>query len=308
MPKTEKRPSPDPRRFTPDGDARGYIQPAVLEELWFHTGTNCNLSCPFCLEGSRPGDNRIGFLLPDEVRPFLTEAITLGVKKFSFTGGEPFVNPHFVEILDMALDHRPALVLTNATEPLNNRFAQLVGLLDKPHPVSFRVSLDHPEPVKHDASRGKGNFALALKTLGRLHEAGFGVSLARLMEKGEDTAAVNAAYAPHFAAAGLPADLLIVTFPEYHLPGSLPSVPHITTSCMTTYLTSEQRASFMCNNSKMIVKKNGRAGVYACTLVDDDDDFDLGSTLTEAMERKVHLKHHRCYSCFAYGASCSEGV
>lgn len=308
MPEIKKRPAQDPRWFTPDGDPRGYIQPAVLEELWFHTGTNCNLSCPFCLEGSRPGDDRIQFLLPDDVRPFLDEALTLGVKKFSFTGGEPFVNPHFVEILGMALDHRPALVLTNATEPLNNRFLQLMSLLDKPHPVSFRVSLDHPDPEKHDASRGKGNFALALKTLGRLHDAGFGVSLARLMEKGEDTAAVDASYAPHFEAASLPADLLIVTFPDYHQPGSLPHVPHVTTSCMTTYLSAEERTSFMCNNSKMIVKKDGRAGVYACTLVDDDADFDLGDSLTAAMEQRVHLKHHRCYSCFAYGASCSEGV
>ncbi len=37
-------------RFTPDGDPRGYIQPQSLKELWFHTGTLCNLRCPFCLE------------------------------------------------------------------------------------------------------------------------------------------------------------------------------------------------------------------------------------------------------------------
>ena len=46
-------------RETPAGDPRGYIQPAALRELWFHTGTNCNLRCPFCLEGSMPGNNRI---------------------------------------------------------------------------------------------------------------------------------------------------------------------------------------------------------------------------------------------------------
>lgn len=308
MPERQPAPSPEARHFTPDGDPRGYIQPAALEKLWFHMGSRCNLSCPFCLEGSSPGDDRIQFLLPADVQPFLDEALTLGVKKLSFTGGEPFVNPHFLEILGMALSHCPALVLTNATEPLSNRFLQLLGLLEKPHAVTFRVSLDHPDPAQHDASRGEGNFALALRTLGRLHEVGFGVSLARLMTRGEDTAAVNASYAPHLAAAGLPEDLRMVTFPEYHPPGELPQVPHITQSYMATYLSTEQRASFMCNNSKMIVKKDGVTGVYACTLVDDDSDFDLGSTLTEAMGRRVHLKHHRCYSCFASGASCSEGV
>ena len=45
--------------LTPQGDPRGYIQPHALSELWFHTGTACNLACPFCLEGSKPGDNRL---------------------------------------------------------------------------------------------------------------------------------------------------------------------------------------------------------------------------------------------------------
>jgi hypothetical protein len=56
----------------------------------------------------------------------------------------------------------------------------------------------------------------------------------------------------------------------------------------------------------MIVKRNGRMRVYACTLVDDDEDYDLGSSLMESMRVRVMLKHHRCYSCFARGASCSE--
>ena len=63
----------------------------------------------------------------------------------------------------------------------------------------------------------------------------------------------------------------------------------------------------MCNFSKMVVKKNGSMGVYACTLVDDDSDYDLGSTLSESMKIRIMLRHHRCYSCFAFGASCSEG-
>jgi len=77
---------------------------------------------------------------------------------------------------------------------------------------------------------------------------------------------------------------------------------------MIRYLNAEQRDGFMCNTSKMVVRKNGRCGVYACTLVDDDVHFDLGATLRESMERRVMLAHHRCYSCFACGASCSEGV
>ena len=75
---------------------------------------------------------------------------------------------------------------------------------------------------------------------------------------------------------------------------------------MTAHHTAESRNKFMCHFSKMVVKKNGRMRVYACTLVDDDESFDLGGSLDEAAGVRVMLRHHRCYSCFAHGSSCSE--
>ncbi len=96
-------------------------------------------------------------------------------------------------------------------------------------------------------------------------------------------------------------------FPDFLPPGAIAHVPNITENCMVTYTTAKQRAEFMCSYSRMVVKKNGRCGVYACTLVDDDADFDLGSTLKESLRVRVRLKHHRCYSCFAYGSTCSGG-
>ncbi len=231
----------------------------------------------------------------------------MGVNKFSFTGGEPFVNLHFTDILDYALNFKPCLVLTNATEPLMNQFAQVKEFNSKLHPLNFRISLDHPDPVKHDESRGKGNFKKALDTLGRLYHEGFGVSIARLIPIGEDSTAVDKAYESFFRQAGVPLDITIIKFPEFYMPGSLSEVPKITEDCMTRYLSASQRDGFMCNYSKMIVKQNGQCGVYACTLVDDDCDYNLGSTLKVSMLERVMLKHHRCYSCFAFGASCSEG-
>ncbi|MCW8893729.1 MAG: radical SAM protein [Deltaproteobacteria bacterium] len=292
--------------FTSKGDNRGYIQPQALQELWFHTGTSCNLRCPFCLEGSKPGDDRLEFITREDAKLFIDEAVELGVNKLSFTGGEPFVNPQFISILDYALNFKPCLVLTNATEPLMNQFAAVIPFKSKPNALSFRISLDHPDPEKHDESRGKGNFKKALDTLGRLHREGFGVSIARLMLSGEDSAAVDKAYTHFFRAAGVPTDITIIKFPDFLKPGSIPEVPEITESCMTDYLSAQQRDDFMCNFSKMIVKQDGKCGVYACTLVDDDSDYNLGSTLQESMSVRVMLKHHRCYSCFACGASCSE--
>ena len=57
--------------FTPQGNPRGYIQPERLKELWFHTGTRCNLACDFCLEGSNPADKRLGSPTLAEVKPYI---------------------------------------------------------------------------------------------------------------------------------------------------------------------------------------------------------------------------------------------
>lgn len=291
---------------TSKGDPRGYIQPEKLSELWFHTGTTCNLRCPFCLEDSKPGDNRINPLDFVDAKPFIDEAMKMGVEQFSFTGGEPFVIAEFVKILSYALDRRPCLVLTNATEPLTNRLSEILPLREKPFAVKFRISIDYPDAVRHDAGRGPGNFRRALETLGRLYEFGFDVSIARQREKDEDEKAVDRKFHPHLAAVGVPASVNIVSFPDFLTPGSVPRVPEITEQCMTTYHAEESRKAFMCNYTKFVLKKNERVRVYACTLVDDDEDYDLGASLTESMKVRVMLGHHRCYSCFAFGASCSE--
>ncbi|MGH1460809.1 MAG: radical SAM protein [Neptuniibacter sp.] len=292
---------------TQEGEPRGYIDPFTLRELWFHTGTACNLQCPFCLEGSAPGDKRLELVKFEDAKPYIDEALGLGVEQFSFTGGEPFLAKQLVQILSYAAKHRPCLVLTNGTEAIQQRMDEVSRLSSTPHPVSFRVSIDKPTAEEHDAGRGEGNFVKAMQGLKKLYDAGFHISVARHMDKDEDHTAMEAAYRVLFMNYGLPEDLNIVAFPDFATPGSLPQVPQVTTSCMTTYQTEESRQQFMCAFSKMVVKKSGRMRVYACTLVDDDEEYDLGSSLKASLSERISMKHHRCYSCFAYGSSCSEG-
>ncbi len=292
--------------FTPQGDHRGFITPFTLRELWFHTGTICNLQCPFCLEGSRPGDQRLQMVDYDDLKPFIDEALLLGVEQFSFTGGEPFLAKDLIKILAFAAQYRPCLVLTNGTEPLQKRLDEVAELRNLPNPVSFRVSIDKPTAKEHDAGRGAGTFDKAMYGLKKLYDMGFPVSVARHMAKNEDRAAIDEIYAALFKENGLPEDLNIVVFPDFARPGTNPEVPQVTTSCMMTYQNEESRKEFMCAFSKMVVKKNGKMQVYACTLVDDDDEYSLGGRLNESLSEQISMKHHRCYNCFAYGSSCSE--
>ncbi len=288
------------------GEPRGYIDADQLRELWIHTGTACNLSCPFCLEGSHPGDHRLAAMKLADVEPFIHEAVELGVAQFSFTGGEPFVIRDFVNILDYASRQRPCFVLTNATEPLWQRRHQVAPLRDNPHPIHFRVSLDYPDAVRHDQGRGDGSFAKALDGIRWLHEQGFVVSIARQTDPGETPAEVENGFRAIFRNHGIPDSLAFTSFPDLGTPGSEDGSPEITETCMEKYPTRESRAHFMCTYTRMLVKKGDRVRVYACTLVDDDPQYDLGGSLRESMSQRIMLRHHRCFACYRYGASCAE--
>ncbi len=279
------------------------IKTEKIKELWFHTGTDCNLSCPNCLEGSHPGDNRIEKIQLAEVKSLIDEAVETDIEQFSFTGGEPFAVKESIATLSYALQFRPCLILTNGTLPFQKRWNEIQTLIDAPHPLSFRVSLDHCEEEKHDRARGKGNFMKALASLKILHDKGFLISVARHIEVGENFEEVDNNYRKLFREYGIPEDTHIIAFPELYPPYAKPEgIPVITEKCMEKVNPNQ----FMCSFSRMVVKKKGKLGVYACTLVDDDECYDLGATLAESLTQKVPLRHHRCFSCYAQGASCSE--
>ncbi|WP_428099010.1 radical SAM protein [Candidatus Rariloculus sp.] len=292
--------------LTPTGEPCGYIEPYALRELWFHTGTACNLACPFCFEGSQPGDGRLDRINLEDARPFIDEAVALGVEQFSFTGGEPFIIKDFVNILRYASTFKPCLVLTNGTDPVLKRLHQIETLRAQAHPISFRISVDYPDRDRHDAGRGAGSFDKSWAALRALNRRGFHVSVARQIDADEERERSESAFRTLLAEHGLPAATTVVGFPDFLTPGSNPRVPLVTEHCMTTYQTEQSRREFMCAFSKMVIRINGRMRVYACTLVDDDESYDLGAKLTESMGKRIFLHHHRCYSCFAFGSSCSE--
>ncbi len=283
----------------------GYIQPHALKELWFNTGSICNLSCSFCFEESKPGDNRLNRISLEEAKQYIDESLTMGVERISFTGGEPFVNKEIFKILDYALDKKPCMVLTNGTDPILKQMAQLATLKSKPYSLSLRVSVDSPEEEVHDSERGIGSFKKAFLSLQKFNEMGFEISIARHSEQNEDKEKVEVQFKNLFKKHDLPEDLPMVSFVDLHPEDKGSGNPNVTENCMTTYHTEESRLNFMCAYSKMVVKKDGEMKVLACTLVSDDPNYEMGETLKESMDQRVEMNHQRCYSCFASGTSCS---
>lgn len=268
----------------------------ALREVWFHTGTACNLECPFCLEGSKPGDTRLDRLTLAEVKPLIDEAVSLGAERFAFTGGEPLIVKDIVKILSYALEFKPCRVLTNGTAPLIKRAHQLQTLKQHPNALSFRISLDHPDELEHDRQRGWGNFKRAVEGLKILHAAGFDISIARHSKPDEDKAAVERRYRELFAKNGLPS-VSLSPLPELGRPGVAPA------NLPEQSIRETSAEPTMCSFSRMMLKHEGQIRAYACALTDDDPRFDLGPSLADSLKSPVSLTHPRCRQCVRVGVN-----
>ena len=264
-----------------------------FRELWLHTGTACNLACPFCHEGSAPADTRIAALAPTVARAAIDEAVARGVRRFVFTGGEPLILRGIVELLCHALAHRPALVLTNGTAPLIRRPQSLAQLRAMPNALGFRVSIDHPDEHRHDAARGPRNFRRALQGLKLLHEAGFTVGVTRLWQPDENTATVESRYREVFRKHGLPVELAIHALPDYARPGA-----HAVAFARPATTSAHPPA---CTHGRMLIAHGDTASYLPCPLVDDDPRFALGSELGSAIAAPIDTCHSRCAVCRASG-------
>lgn len=298
----------DPR-VTAAGVPRAAVALHRLETLWVNTGTLCNLECAGCYIQSSPRNDRLAYLRAAEFRPFLDEIARdrLPVDTIGFTGGEPFMNPDILVLLDDALSRgMAALVLTNAMTPLSLRRDGLADLGrrfgDK---LRVRVSLDHYTAAGHERIRGPNSWEPALGGLAWLAANGFRLSIAGRGVTGESEGAMRRGYARLLGDLDLPLDPndpeALTIFPDMD---ETRDVPEITEACWAAL--GVDPASIMCATSRMVVKRKGaaRPTVVSCTLLPYDPAFDLGPTLRDA-SRAVTLNHPHCARfCVLGGASC----
>ena len=301
----------DPR-ITAKGEARAQVSLSALETLWINTGTLCNITCANCYIESSPRNDALAYISAAEVAAFLNEAETsrLPLQEVGFTGGEPFMNPDFLVMLEDALKRGfKALVLTNAMKPMMNHAKGLLALHQRyGAQLTIRVSLDHPDPAIHDAERGAGSFDRTLEGLRFLASHGFRLHIAGRMGFGTgDEAKLRAEFAAVFAAHGIAVDaadpVALMLFPEMDAQAD---VPEITEACWG--ILGKSPDSLMCASARMVVKRKGaaRPAVLACTLLAYDPQFELGATLAEAA-RPVALNHPHCAKfCVLGGAACSR--
>ena len=295
------------QKVTADGSNRAFIEARNIKTLWFNTGTLCNIECKNCYIESSPKNDRLVYLTFEEVKSFIDEALdkNLGTNEVGFTGGEPFMNKDIMKMIDYSLRKGlKVLVLSNAMKPMLNRTKELIKLNHSN--LTIRVSIDHYEKEKHEEIRGKNTYDVMMQGLKWLNENNFNYTLAtRLLwkEKEED---LRKNFGTFIKNNNLKLDTYspkeLVTFAEMD---EKIDTPEITTSCWD--ILNKDPNDIMCSWSRMVVrKKNSKnPSVIACTLLPYADEFDLGETLTNSLQ-KIYLNHKHCSKfCVLGGSSCS---
>ena len=293
--------------LTANGKARAFIAAKQLKTLWFNTGTLCNLTCKNCYIESSPTNDRLSYLSFDEYLNFIDEAKeqSFNLTEIGFTGGEPFLNKDFPKMLNHAAQQNvDVLVLTNAMKPMLNKKSELLNIPKER--LTFRVSIDHVNPKKHEAIRGQNSYEPMIEGLEWLRDNHFKLSLATRLMWDESEAQTRTNFKAFILKHDLPIDADsskdLVTFTEMDVKQD---TPEITTECWT--ILNKNPESIMCSSSRMIVKKKGneKPSVIACTLLPYDEAFDLGSNLKQSMQ-KIYLNHPHCSKfCVLGGSSCS---
>lgn len=299
----------DPK-WTAKGARRATVELDGLYTLWFNTGTLCNITCEGCYIESSPRNDRLAYLTRADVCALLDEAKDNHpeLKEIGFTGGEPFMNPEFIQILSAALSsNKRVLVLTNAMKPMQHHKAVLLDLRARYGDLmAIRVSLDHYTREGHEKIRGPGSWEPAMEGLRWLAGEGFDLAIAARSVNGESGKEMRLGFAALFERESIPIDAndphRLVLFPEMD---ERADVPEITEQCWD--ILGKSPNDIMCSNARMVVKRKGsvKPVITACTLLPYDARFEMGETLKEA-GGSVSLNHPHCAKfCVLGGASCS---
>jgi len=292
---------------TADGSERAFIEAKKIKTLWFNTGTLCNIECKNCYIQSSPKNDRLVYLTFNEVKSFIDEAIDkdLETEEIGFTGGEPFMNKDILKMIEYSLSKDfNVLVLSNAMRPMLNKKEDLLKLNHKN--LTIRVSIDHYQKEKHEEIRGKNTFDVMMEGLQWLNSNNFNYALATRLLWGEQEDLLRDNFNQFISNYNLKlnakSEHQLVTFAEMD---EKADTPEITTACWN--ILGKNPDNIMCSWSRMVVKKKGvqKPSVIACTLLPYEDEFDLGHTLTNSLQ-KIYLNHKHCSKfCVLGGSSCS---
>jgi len=128
----------------------------------------CNLACVHCLSSSGKRDPRE--LSTRQCKDIIDELERMQVFYVNIGGGEPTVRPDFWELIDYATAHHVGVKFSTNGVRITPEVATRLASSDY---VDVQISLDGATAEVNDAVRGRGSFAMAIRALENLADAGF---------------------------------------------------------------------------------------------------------------------------------------
>ena len=276
-----------------------------LDNLWVQvSGTYCNIECHHCFNNSGPRATTFGHMTLDAVTDAIEAASAQGVREIYFTGGEPFLNAHLLEMIANSLTVAPTTVLTNGML-ISDRIADALEELSTAarYSLEMRVSLDGYTEEMNDAIRGAGVFRLAVAGAVRLARRNLLpiMTIVRTWDDADELATL-AEFARVLTDAGC-ARPRIKVLPALPLGRELTRISGLRRDeCVTdAMLDGFDRDLLMCSNSRLVTDR----GVWACPLLVEQRDARLGTTLGDAVS-SYELRHQTCVTCWRYGTICGN--
>lgn len=140
--------------------------------IYFEITNACNLRCRTCLPSS--GKPRKAELTSDQIVQTVYRLYELGAHSIFFSGGEPFIRPDCIEILErIGLLNIPMSLVTNGL------LVDTVALdVIQRHNIAVTVSVDGADVKAHEFIRGKETFHHTLERLQAIVSTGTKVTMA----------------------------------------------------------------------------------------------------------------------------------
>ncbi len=150
--------------------------------LWIYTNFHCNLRCSYCSVASSPTARRRSMPF-DRFRDLIDEAVAEGFTEVYVTGGEPFMEPDIVAMLEYASDRLQTVALTNAMLFRGRQRTELERLVGRARLV-LQTSIDGATAAAHDHNRGDGSWARTMEGLALASELGLSMRVGMTETKG----------------------------------------------------------------------------------------------------------------------------
>ncbi len=140
-----------------------------LRYLYIYLTDECNLNCTHCWQSAPfAGRGKYSILKLSKCKKFLDDAIAMGLKKITFSGGEPLLNPEFHQFSQYFRNNSiETTVETNGMLIANNEILATIEECD----IYCAVSIDGSKPETHNKHRGNETaFERTVRSIDKLEE------------------------------------------------------------------------------------------------------------------------------------------